>query len=203
MVTAERTSNPRLTSLQTNLECPNTNSHSNLTIYNKRTANLKHLNPVITAIVTTELDGERSDSFSISITQQHSLYWTAVELQKPCGYTSCLYRKPVLSHFYRFTSFIFHDRHNVKLYALLILFIPFLSQPAWGPHILQTCNFLFNPLKTKRRPLHLRSSTYRAVNTFQLGYKNQSVYAASGTSRCLFSDKYKTHKYVVGRTYSC
>ena len=38
-------------------------------------------------------------------------------------------------------------------------------------------------------------SAYRAVNTFHLGYKNQSVYAVSGTSRCLFSDKYKTHKY--------
>jgi hypothetical protein len=25
-----------------------------------------------------------------------------------------------------------------------------------------------------------------------IGYKNQSVYAVSGTSRCLFSDKYKT-----------
>jgi len=29
-------------------------------------------------------------------------------------------------------------------------------------------------------------SPYRAVNTFHLGYKNQSVYALSGTSRCLF-----------------
>jgi len=46
-------------------------------------------------------------------------------------------------------------------------------------------------------------SPYRAVNTFHLGYKNQSVYAVSGTSRCLFSDKYKTHQFSVGRAYSC
>jgi glutathione peroxidase-family protein len=30
--------------------------------------------------------------------------------------------------------------------------------------------------------------------TFHLGFKNQSVYAVSGASRCLFSDKYKTRK---------
>ena len=41
------------------------------------------------------------------------------------------------------------------------------------------------------------------MNTFHLGYKNQSVYDVSGTSCCLFLDKYKTHKYSVGRAYSC
>jgi hypothetical protein len=35
-------------------------------------------------------------------------------------------------------------------------------------------------------------SPYRAVNTFHLGYKNQSVYALSGTIHGLFWDKYKT-----------
>ena len=52
-----------------------------------------------------------------------------------------------------------------------------------------------NPLNTKCRLLYLRPSSYRAVSTFHLGYKKQSVYVVSGTSRCLFSDKYKTRKY--------
>jgi hypothetical protein len=51
-----------------------------------------------------------------------------------------------------------------------------------------------NPLKTKRRLLYLKASPYRAVKTFQLGYKNQPVYDVIDTSRCLFSDKYKTHQ---------
>jgi hypothetical protein len=29
------------------------------------------------------------------------------------------------------------------------------------------------------------------------------MYFVSGTIRCLFSDNYKTHKYSVGRAYSC
>jgi len=62
---------------------------------------------------------------------------------------------------------------------------------------------MLNLLKTKRRMLYLKTSPYRAVNTFHLGYKNQLVYAVSGTSRCLFSDKYKTPKYSVGRAYNC
>jgi len=40
----------------------------------------------------------------------------------------------------------------------------------------------------------VKDSPYRSVNTFHLGYENQSIYAVSGTSRCLFADIYKTHK---------
>ena len=59
----------------------------------------------------------------------------------------------------------------------------------------------FNPLKTKCRLLylntqfvprskHFSSRLYRPISL--------SVYAVSGTSRCLFSDKYKTHKIQCG-----
>ena len=61
----------------------------------------------------------------------------------------------------------------------------------------------FNPLKTKRRPLYLKTQSVPRCKPFHLDYKNQSVYAVSGTSHCLFSGKYKTHKYNVGRMYSC
>ena len=91
----------------------------------------------------------------------------------------------------------------------------------------KTSTTILNPLNTKGRPLYLetqfvpprllylktqfipRSLLYLKTQFvprskhFLLHYKNQSVYAVSGTSRCLFSDKYKTHKYSVGRTYSC
>ena len=53
------------------------------------------------------------------------------------------------------------------------------------------------------RLLYLKTSSSRAVNTFHLGYENQSLYAVSGTSRCLFSDKYKIPKYSVDRAYNC
>ena len=45
-------------------------------------------------------------------------------------------------------------------------------------------NEAINPLKTNGRLMYLKTQFDRAVNTIQLGYKTQSVYAVSGTSRC-------------------
>jgi hypothetical protein len=41
-------------------------------------------------------------------------------------------------------------------------------------------------------------SSYRAVNTFRLGYENKPVSALHGNNRCLLLYKYKTHnKYTL------
>ena len=54
-----------------------------------------------------------------------------------------------------------------------------------------------NTLCGQNVELYIKDSPYRAVNTLRLGYKNQSVNAVWGNSRCLFSDPHKTHKYTV------
>ena len=84
---------------------------------------------------------------------------------------------------------------NLRTWVL----VKHIDQKIKEPSIKLLSVVIFNPLKTSDRPLYLTQS----VNTFQLCYKNQSVYAVSCTSRCLSSDKYKTHEYSVGRTYSC
>ena len=72
-----------------------------------------------------------------------------------------------------------------------------------GVYVGLLVTFFVNPLKTKRRLLYLKTQAVPRCKHFSSRLKNQSVYAVSGTSRCLFSDKYKTHKYSVGRAYSC
>ena len=96
------------------------------------------------------------------------------------------------------------------IYKWGALCVPSLSPKVFGrklshySYITNHFEFKPNPLMTKRRSLYLKTHSYRAVTTFHLGYKNRSVYAVSSTSLFFFfSDKYKTHKYSVGRTYSC
>jgi len=43
----------------------------------------------------------------------------------------------------------------------------------------------------------LKYGSYRTVNTFLLGYKNQSVNAVWGNNSCLFRDPHKTLRYTV------
>ena len=56
-------------------------------------------------------------------------------------------------------------------------------------HIFHT----IKPLKPKRKMLYLKTQSVPRCKHFSSGYKNESVYAVSGTSRCLFWDKYKTN----------
>jgi hypothetical protein len=60
-----------------------------------------------------------------------------------------------------------------------------------------------NPLKTKRRMLYLKTQSVPRCKHFSSRLQNQSIYAVSDASRCLFSDNYKTHEYRLGRAYNC
>ena len=93
-----------------------------------------------------------------------------------------------------------HEKHYHVLTCVFLYLWLFLFQSASFKRA--EADLCINPLKTKRRLPYLKALPYRAVNTFHLGYKNQSVYAVSGTSRCLFSDKYKTNKYSVSTMYN-
>jgi hypothetical protein len=47
---------------------------------------------------------------------------------------------------------------------------------------------VFNPLKTTRKLLYLWPSSYRAVNTFHRGFKNQSVEVIYGKKIAVYSE---------------
>jgi len=111
---------------------------------------------------------------------------------------TCPYPEPALSSSYP----------HIPLLQIHLSII--LSSTPGSPHWSLSPRFPYrNPVHASPFPVtrymsHLsHSAVNSAVNTFHLGYKNQSVYAVSGTSRCLFLDKYKTHKYSVGSAYSC
>jgi len=95
------------------------------------------------------------------------------------------------------------------LYLTLYIYIYIYGVVSWNgvqnhfsPQKLTFADF-FNHLKTKRRLLYLKTLSVPRSEHFSFRLQNQSVYAVSGTSRSLFSDKYKTHRYSVGRAYSC
>jgi len=96
---------------------------------------------------------------------------------------------------------------RVKSNMMRCLFsVYFVNQPLHLFDVLLTVHthiIHIKPLKTKRRPLYLKTQPVPRCKHFSLGYKNQSVYAVSDISRCLFSDKYKTRKYSVGTASSC
>ena len=60
-----------------------------------------------------------------------------------------------------------------------------------------------NLLKTKRRLLYLKTHSVPRSKYFSSRLQKPISYVVWGTSRCLFSHKYKAHKYSVGRAYSC
>jgi hypothetical protein len=62
-----------------------------------------------------------------------------------------------------------------------------------------SCTKSINYLNTKRRLLYLNSQSVPRSKHFRLGY----ISLWCDTSRWLFSNKYKTHKYSLGRAYNC
>jgi len=53
-----------------------------------------------------------------------------------------------------------------------------------------------NPLKTKRTLLHLKTQSVPRCKHFPSRLQKPISLCCKGTSRCLFSDKYRTHNTV-------
>ena len=58
-------------------------------------------------------------------------------------------------------------------------------------------------LKTNGGLLYLKTQFVPRSEHFSSRLQKPISLRLSGKSRCLFSDKYKTYKYSVGRTYNC
>jgi len=75
--------------------------------------------------------------------------------------------------------------------------------PHYKPSLRNNLEHIWFPSKntdTSKNTINLndiyRFSSYRAVNTLRLGYKNQTVNAVHRNNGC-FSDPHKTNKYTV------
>ena len=63
---------------------------------------------------------------------------------------------------------------------------------------LNRCALQIYPFKDEAQTALFKDRVHTAQQTLHLCYKNQSIHGVSDISRCLFSDKHKTHKYRVG-----
>jgi hypothetical protein len=95
--------------------------------------------------------------------------------------------------------------HNVKLLFPINTNVCGLRRQAHRGHLTVRQNKYttdyFKLLNTKRSPLYLKAQLVPRFKHLSTRLEKQPAYTVSDTSLCLSSDKYKIHKYGVGRAY--